>query len=253
MSEGTFTHRIDLIVTLRNAVTGNPVMDDQTAFSWNGVPLKSRAADTCWLFANTGREDFILGVNVRGFEKTEIPVEYHILDARLPAVEIHLVPAQNTWNMPPLLTLEGSMAGIEEIQAVSLKETDLSFVSAKKDECRITLYNPHKKILRYSSYAVVDKERQEFEIVTVLKTLPDDMVLLKHDLKRTFKGDNLFTRPIYGMVSEEGKYLLRVPKHAESSWLVRFVVEGKEYFQSVDFDNPVLLAGERNQKTRKRG
>lgn len=254
MSEGTFTHRVDLIVTLRDALSGNPITNYPAAFSKNRVPLRLRAADTDWLGVNIGREDFILGVNVRGFEETEVPVKYENLDTILPAVEIHLVPTQNIWSMPPLLTLEGSIAGMEELQAVSLEETDVYFVSAEKDRCRISLYNPRRKMLRYHSYAVVDKERQEFEIVTVLKTLPDDMVLLKHDLKKKFKGNNPFVRPIYGMVSEEGKYLLRVTKSKESAWLVRLVVEGKEYFQVVDFHNPALSIEERNKKTtRKRG
>lgn len=254
MSESTFTHRVDLIVTLRDAVSGNLLTGYPAVFLRDGEPVRLRAADTDWLLVNSGRNDFILGVNVRGFEKTEIPVQYESLDTRLPTVEIHLVPAQGRWNMPPLLTLEGSMEGIEELQVVSLGETDLYFVSAENDKRRICLYNPRKKMLRYSSYAVVDKERQEFEIVTVLKTLPDDMVLLDHDLKRKFTGNNPFVRPIYGMVSEEGKYLLRVPESTEPVWLVRFVVEGREYFQTVDFHDPVLSVKEKKKKpARKRG
>lgn len=254
MSECTFTHRVDLIVTLRDALSGNPIMDYQAVFSRDGVPFKLRASETDWLGVNTGRKDFLLGVDVRGYEKTEIRVKYESLDMRLPVVEIPLIPTQNIWSMPPLLTLEGSMKGIEELQAVSLREEDIYFISAGKDSQRISLYNPYRKSLRCHSYAVVDKERQEFEIVTILKTLPDDMVLLSHALKRKFKGNNPLVRPIYGMVLKEGKYLLRVPQSKDSVWIVRFVVEGKVYFQVVDFQKSALSLEKRNLKnTGKRG
>lgn len=251
------SHRLDLLVKLNHAVTGNPIADRRAVFWRNQERLRLRMTDDAnWVGADIGRYDFVLGVNVRGFERAIVPVRYEVLDQTLPTIEILLIPEQTEWNGPSLLTLEGSLNGIEELQAVPLKGEDLYMVSYQKEAGTISIYNPHKKNLRLSFYAVVDQKRQEFEIIKILKTLPDGMVKINHGLKKAFDGRSPLVHPVYGMVSGEGRYLIRLPRRGEddkTTWILRYVVKGREYFRTADLLEPVLLSVNDRRQNRKRG
>lgn len=251
------SHRLDLMVRLSHAVTGNPIADGRAMFWRNQERLRLRMTnDANWVGVDIGRYDFVLGVNVRGFERAVVPVKYEILDQTLPTIEILLIPEQTEWNKLSLLTLEGSLNGIEELQAVPLKGVDLYMVSYQEETCTISLYNPYKKNLRLSLYAVVDQKRQEFEIFTILKTLPDGVVKIDHGLKKSFNARSPLVHPVCGMVYEEGRYLIRLPKQNEddrTTWILRYVVEGREYFQTTDLLEPVLLSVNDRKQRRKEG
>lgn len=251
------SHRLDLLVRLKDAVTGNPIADRQAVFWRNQERLWLRMTyDADWAGVDIGRYDFILGVNVRGFERTIVPVKYEVLSQSLPVVEILLIPEQTEWNKPSLLTLEGSLNGIEELQAVPLKGKDLYMVSYQKEVCTISIYNPHKKNLRLSFYAAVNQKRQEFEIFTILKTLPNGMVKIDHDLRKTFDDRSPLVHPVYGMVSGEGRYLIRLPRRGEddkATWILRYVVKGQEYFKTTDLLEPVILSVNDRRQNRKGG
>lgn len=251
------SHRLDLLVRLNHAVTGNTIADGRAMFFRDRERLKLRMTnDADWVGTDIGRHDFELGVNVRGFEKAVVPVRYEVLDQTMPMVNILLIPEQTEWNKPSLLTLEGSLNGIEELQAVPLKGKDLYAVSYQEEDCTLSLYNPHKKNLRLSFYAIVDQKRQEFEIITVLKTLPDGMVKIDHSLKKSLDGRSPLVHPVYGMVSGEGRYLIRLPGEREdekTNWILRYVVNGKEYFRTTDLSEPGLLSVDDRKKSRKGG
>lgn len=255
MTKEIVSHRLDLAVRLMNAVTGSPVTDGGTMFLRDGRSLRlKRTNGEEWTGVDTGRENFVLGVNVRGFEKTSVPVRYELLDQNLPLLEIPLIPEQTEWNKPSYLTLEGSLESIEELQAVPLKGGDLYAVSYEENDRMISLYNPHKKILRLSTYAVVNQKSREFELITVLKAAPDGRYQLARGLEKSLDGRSPFVRPVYGMVTYEGQYLIRIPRYKdETEWILRYVADGREYFQTTDLKEPVSLTVNRRRRTGKKG
>ncbi len=249
------SHRLDLAVRLKNAVTGNPVTGGKAMFLKDGRSLGLKCKGGAeWAGVDTGRENFVLGVNVRGFEKTSVPVRYELLDQKLPLLEVPLIPEQTPWNAPSYLTLEGSLDNIEELQAVPLKGGDLYVVSYEERDRMISLYNPHKKILRLSTYAVVNQKNQEFEMITVLKEAPDGRYQLARRLSKNLDGRSPFVHPVFGMVSCEGQYLIRIPRYKDGTeWILRYVADGREYFRTTDLNESVSLTVNRRGRTGKKG
>lgn len=237
-----FCNRLDLAVRLVDAVDGRAIGEKQATFLRNGKQFMPRlSANGHWLLVNTGREDFLLGVHVRGFEEIWIPVRYKTLSQRLPEIEILLVPKQSAWNVPPLVSLEGKMEGMEELQAVEKREEDLYAVSYDEKDGTLSLYNPHRKKLTQSYYALSCRDWREFEIIRILKQLPKDMVQTDYVPKKAWKGSCSLVHLVHGMVSANGRYLLRLPDNGtDSEWLVRCVVRGEEYFQTINIRHPVL-------------
>lgn len=237
-----FSHRLDLAARLRDASSGNEIGEQGVIFFQNGKRLNARLSEHgCWLFLDIGRKDFQLFIEAEGFETAQIPVCYGTLDKNLPVVEIPLVPKQNPWHVPALITIAGKLKGIEELQAVAIRETDLYVVSYKEESCLLTLYNPHRKKLSESDYALADSSWREFEIIKVVKRLSDGRIQAARPLKMEWKGNYHLVRPVCGRVSEDGSYLLRVPDYGpDSAWLVRCAVGGKEYFQTIDKGHSTL-------------
>ncbi len=61
-------HRLDLAVRLIHAVTGDPITDGRAMFWQDGKSLRlGLKSSSDWVGTDIGREDFVLGVNVRGF------------------------------------------------------------------------------------------------------------------------------------------------------------------------------------------
>ena len=249
------SHRLDLAVRLTHALTGDPVTDDRAMFCRNGKKLILRlSGGTDWIGVDTGRQNFVLGVNVRGFEKVFVPVRYERMDLTMPMLEIPLIPEQTEWNQSFFVTLEGNLDHLEELQAVPLKGGDLHIISYQEEERSVFLYNPHKNILRFSTYAVVNQKTLEFEIVTVTKAMPDGSCHLAQGLKKSIDGRSYFSRLVYGSVSNEGKYRIRIPRSGdEEEWILRYVVNGKEYFQTTDLKEPVSFTVNKRKSAGKRG
>jgi len=244
-----FSHRLDLAVRLRDASSGNEIGEQGVLFFQNGKILNARRSEHgCWLFLDIGRKDFQLFIEAEGFETAQIPVCYGTLDKNLPVVEIPLVPKQNSWHVPALITIAGKLKGIEELQAVAIRETDLYVVSYEGESRLLTLYNPHRITLTEGYYALAKQDWRGFEMIKIVKRLSDGRIQAARPLKLEWRGNYPLVRPVCGRVSEDGSYLLRVPDYGpDSAWLARCAVGGKEYFQTIDERHSTLCVSVEGQ------
>ena len=89
-------------------------------------------------------------------------------------------------------------------------------------------------------YGLISGDRTYYEHFMVTNEVPPDMVKLKEPLTETFPVNSQISRVIFGNVSPDGSYLLRVRDNAEQLiYLVRYRVNGEIRFQTVDFHHCV--------------
>ena len=226
-------HKLDLVVRLIDASTGKPVDERNRSFARDGKVFRMMEKGGGVLFLiNGGRENFELSVNVYGYEAKKILVDYGALDERMPELIVWLLPKN-------ALSLEGNLKGITSLCAVRLV-TPGCFVNsydAKKNV--VTLFNPHKLVLSYHVYGILDSEKKFFEPILLNDEDGIETVKPAGPLKRIPACNDPVERIIEGDVRADGGYCLKVRDDADRiEVLVRYEAEGKEFFQILEMHEP---------------
>ena len=168
-----------------------------------------------FVFINTGRRDSTLTMKVYGYETAVVDVQYEQLDNVMPLKQVFLIPSEKLAKGERLCSLTGTLQGLEEIEAVSLSQSNLCYSEFNEKKCLLKLF--------------LARGRLSMEV-------PPNMVKLKEPLTETFTVNSPIARVVFGDVSPDGSYLLRVRDDAQMvRYLVRYRVNGEYRFQTVDF------------------
>jgi len=234
-----FGSRLDLLVRLTDTTTGATVDERNVLFMRDEreVRPESRGEGT-YIFINTGREDFLMRVRVKGFDEYETCIRYEELDEKVPVCNVFLIPSENTSKGEKLLGLSGNLPFLESLEAVNLQRI----------VCNANEYDKKTKALRVFSdkggrvylydtyYGLMDESRESYEKIEVVKNETPQSVILKDPLEKELASNNPVMRVVFGSVRDNGDYVLRVRDDAKDIlYLVRYKVNGEVKFQTVDF------------------
>lgn len=238
MEASTIRHRLDLVIQLVDTTTGAAVEERDVRFFSDG--------EQCWpvqrgggnfAFINTGRRDHTLTLKVYGYEDAVINVQYEKLDEVVPLKQVFLIPSEKLAKGDDLCSLTGTLQNLEEIEAVSLAQSNLSYSEFNEKKCLLKLFLAKGRLnMENVHYGLISEDRTHYEHFEVAEEMPPNEVKLKEPLKETFAVNSPIARVVFGRVSPDGSYLLRVKDDAtQLMYLVRYRVNGEDRFQTVDF------------------
>lgn len=238
MEASTIHHKLDLVLQLVDTTTGAAVGEQDVRFFIDGKqcwPIPRGGGN--FVFINTGRRDNTLTLKVFGYEDAMVNVQYEKLDETVPLKQVFLIPSEKHAKGENLCSLTGILPGLEEIEAVSLKQSNFCFSEFNEKKGLMKLFLARGRLsMENVHYGLIGENRQCYEHFEVTEEVPPDMVRLKEPLTETFAVNSPISRVIFGKVSPDGSYLLRVRDDAEMlSYLVRYRVNGETRFQTVDF------------------
>ena len=125
------------------------------------------------------------------------------------------------------------MDGIESLEAVPL--------NAKS--CFLQEYNPKKQQVIYygnmelaeQEYALLNRGKQEYQCFQIKKVITKTGVMIRQPLNQPCAVNDPIVRIVRGQIGEAGDYLLRLRIESDSdTYLVRYVVGGQTYYQTVN-------------------
>lgn len=241
-AQATIHHQLALVVRLIDATTGRGISERDVRFRLDPVKIKpiARGGGT-YLFLDVEKEDFTMEVSVYGYEPCEMEIRFSALDSRMPIQEFYLLPLDNLAEGENVLTLRGTMPGIEAIEAVPPSGTTCSIKDYDKRKKIMTVFNPHNARLSDIHYGLVSLDRCSYEPFQVAEEIGARELRLREDLQQPFTINQPIARILYGQVKPDGSYLLKVRDSKNAVYLVRYVVDGRERFQAVDFHKPEPL------------
>ena len=234
-----FGSRLDLLVRLIDTTTGAAVEESNVHFlrDEREVRPESRGPGT-YIFINTGREDFLMQIRVKGYEEYERLVSYDKLDERIPECDVFLIPSENTVKGESLLGLSGNLPFLEALEAVNLNRV----------VCHANEYDPKTKVLSVfgqmggrvslydTFYGLLDESGESYERIEVARNETPQSVLLKNPLEKEVKSNSPMMRVVFGCVKKNGDYLLRVRDDGEEiRYLLKVTLKGENRFLTVDF------------------
>ena len=242
MEASTIHHRLDLVLQLVDTTTGSSVEEQDVRFFTEGRqcwPIPRGGGN--FVFINTGRSDSTLTLKVFGYEDAVVNVQYEKLDQVVPLLQVFLIPSEKLAKGERLCSLTGTLQGLEEIEAVSLAQSNICFNEYNERKGLVKLFLAKGRLsMEHVHYGLISIDRTHYEHFAVAEEIPPDLIKLREPLTETFPVNSPISRVIFGNVSPDGSYLLRVRDNAEQLiYLVRYRVNGEIRFQTVDFHHCV--------------
>lgn len=232
--------RLDLLLQLIDTTTGRAVTEQNFRCFVNGEPFRPiPRGNGNFVFLNTGREDKTLTLYVYGYETCQLEIHYDILDKVMPLQQAFLIPLEQTLKGGALCSLTGILFGLKEIEAVSLTQSFFSIHTFDARKCLMKVFASQGRLaMEHTYYGLFCADRSRYERFAVSEEIFPDTVRLKEPLKEPFSVNAAISRVVFGTVSSDGQYLLRVRDDTQSLiYLVRYCVDGEERFQTIDFHN----------------
>ena len=240
MEDGIIRCTLSLVVTLTDSVSGLPVDEGVIRFVLNSKPIKSYGrGEGCYIFMEESKENGLMLIEVEGYVPKKVYVDYEKLDPRLPSIDVFLIPSENSRSgfSEGILTLKGTLSGIERIEAINPMRgvTSIREFDAKKKI--MTVFSPNRRInLSHTYYGILNVQKNTFEDIVVKEELPGKGALLAAPLEEEFTPNAPICRIIFGQVEEDGSYMLSVRDDATNlKYLVKFVVNGVIGYKIIDF------------------
>ncbi len=217
-----------------DTTTGIPVPQRQVVFKEHGRVVALLERDIgLYVLLNHGRENTTLHIDVRGFEPVDAVVDYGQLDPQFPQLEIALIPLPRERGFDDLYTLTGEKKGITAIAAI--RTDDAAALVANYVERRQVLKLFTARDMSEGTYALVHKERQQFEEITVVRRLDRLSLKLLRPLADGWRPEEPLTRIVRGRVTDD-TYLLRVRDMGTSNtYLVRYETADGATYEQIDF------------------
>jgi len=233
-----FGSKLDLVVGLVDTTTGAAVDEKNVLFMRDGQAVQPETRGTgVFVFINTGREDFLMRIEVSGYEDIEIPVKYDALDERMPRVDALLIPSENVTKGGPVLSFSGNLPLLEEIEAVNLNRPVCQAGEFRPKDCTLTVFGRTGGRIQLEDvwYGLLTNDKKEYEKLGVNGNVSAQAVKLKEPPREGYFPNRQMMRIIFGKVSGNGDYLLRVRDDGKDQMhLIRYVVKGREKFMTAD-------------------
>jgi hypothetical protein len=183
------------------------------------------------LFSNTGREDFVLGVNMAGYEYEEVRVEYAKLDEKLPQLEVYMIPKDTLGD--DYTTIDGKLAGLLTADAVCAEMTAWSVSGVDQRKRLLTVESSYKRELGGRYYGLIFKDGTGYLPFSIVRKVSDGTYKIDPAPQEDVSGLRLAYR-VTGRV-RDGTCLLRLPNRSGSaSWIIRTVTEKGNAFRTLD-------------------
>ena len=231
------TRRLDLVLHLIDATTGHAVNEAMTQFETDREDMKFISRDYgTYILINSGRDNFLMQIAVKGYEKVPVEIKYEELNEVMPLKEVFLIPSERTSSSEDVLFMKGNLPGL---QSVSLIETNKVLATTNS-------YEPKKRLLQLfergyrlstegSSYGIINREARTFEVFDIEELPNESQVKLRKPLQEEFQRNSQIGRIVNGYVYPNGDYLIGVRNdNAKKPTIVRFVTDEVK-FMEVDF------------------
>ena len=245
MGASVIRARLDLMVRLFDTTTGASVDEKNVMFMRDGVPVRpeSRGAGV-YVFINTGREDFLMQIDVYGYDRYRTVIRYEELDEGLPACYVFLMPSENTIRGRNTLSFSGTLPFLKSIEAVNLNRSLCQTGDLNKRTGELSVFSPSGGVAAFDEvlYGLLSADKTNYERIEVEKMISPKSVKLKRTPEGAVTPNLPIARIVYGTVKENGDYILRVLNEGENTrYLVRYEVGEEVRFQEVDFNVQEVL------------
>ncbi len=164
-------------------------------------------------------------------------MDYEKLDKRYPEIYVGLIPEIPSYGYSNLTELKGQCRGISQLMAISMNDYLAKLEAYNERKQQIKLFSAGRLV--ENRYAILHRDSQEFEEISIATTKNPLVLRLKEPLKTPVKPLEEIVRIVRGRTDGSGNYLLRLRHDGKGTdYLISYMVDGKKKFKRIVFDNP---------------
>lgn len=235
MGGATIHYQVDLVIQLIDTTNGQSVTGVGITVTKNGFPFEmlNRGGGN-YVALNVGREDFTLGIKTNGYEDCELEINYEKLDKTLPIQVVFLIPKENIGSGEPILSLSGSLEGIESIEGVCLSRPYCAISDYNEKKRQMTVFRPQGILSMEDVFYGLINKGESYERFQVVGKVGDSVVKTAEVLENGFSVNAPIAKVTFGSV-KGNEYIFRVRDDATIiSYLICYKVKGEKRFCLVD-------------------
>ena len=206
--------KLSLAVRLFDTTTGREVSETDIRFLIDGdhvVPMRKESS--VFVFVNLCKEDFLMQINVYGYDRMEMQVKRSELDEKLPMLYVFLMPSEKNHIGGDVLEVNGTLSGLEYIEAINLSRPMCIFQSEvkKRDSTKLNLLPlvPGGGVrLDRLRYAILNEAEGRYDCFSVYEQDTQTSVILSNELQNELRQGGKVYRIIYGRAGPGDKFIL---------------------------------------------
>ena len=250
MDEGKYRVRLDLMLSIYDATTGNAVDEKNIRFLREGEKINAeKRGGESYVFLNMGREDCLMQIDVYGYEPATLSICYDSLDPHLPALDVFLIPSENHRVGQNVLFFRGKLSGLMKLEALHPGRPVTSIKDFDAKKMTMSVFSPNRRVsLTRQYYGLLHDDKLSYEDIIVTDETIGDAVKLREPIREEFSPNAPICPVIFGQVENDGQFVLAVKNDGENlNYLVKFTTKEKTGYQMIDFhqlDGVVLGKGE---------
>ena len=239
MMASVISAKLDLLVRLIDTTTGAQVTERNIIFKRDGIPVKPDPKDPgTYVFINTGREDFLMQIEVFGYEIYEKRVRYEELDDRIPECDVFLMPSESMSRGEKVLSFSGTLPFLKSIEAVCLDRPVCYAKEFNKKTNELTVFTNGGVSVNLDDkyYGMLSADKTSYEKIEVEASASLQSVRLIEPVREEQISNLAIARVIFGQVSENGDYLIRVRDSGTGlKYLIRYEAGSEVRFKETCF------------------
>lgn len=238
MDDGRYRVKLDLMVRVMDATTGDAIGEKNIRFIKDKAPVKAESrGEGCYIFLNSGRENCLMRIEVYGYEPTELDIDYEKLEAGLPEIDVFLIPSEKQRAGQRVITLRGHLPGLEKLEALhpGRPVTGIRDFDAKKRT--MTVLSPNRRMnLTRQYYGLLHADKDTFEDIDIKEEIDSKVVRLREPIREEFSTNAPICALVFGQVNSDGSYMLAVRDDGRDlGYLVKYIVKGETRYKKIDF------------------
>ena len=233
---------LSVVLHLVDTTTGRDVEDTNVLFSKDVTTFKPMFKGSGnWGFIGLGKEDFLMHINAKGYDETDIDICDGTLDPRLPVLDVFLMPSEKNRAGGSVLEIYGTLPKLEHIEAINLNRPICGFSSFVEKRGKNILNLLPKTTggrinLECMKYALLSETKERYEVFEVLSTETQTSVTIRSPVDAGHKVNEMIYRIVYGRAGPKGEFRLKVRDDSNTlQYLIHFRADGSDYFRQLDF------------------
>lgn len=233
--KGMISYRLDMVVYLEDASTGDLIPSRNVEFRRDGRPQPAVNKEPgIFAFLNLDQDHFLMTVKASGYCEISFPVVCESRSNDIPLLHLSLVPGLDYPWQNQIHTISGTLKGIHTLEAIPWAGWQVRMRGYEKKTGTIRLFNPHGCLLNPVYYGVIHQEKKTFEKISVRKQISPEEIQIAGSLTEPWEENSPVERIIAGRV-EGDRYLLQVRPDI-TAYLIRWSIKGKLYYRKLDME-----------------
>lgn len=239
----TIVHRLCMVLRLVDATTGKNISGKYARVYADDKPQAFlEKLEGMLLFREIEPERFTLRICADGYDPVQRTVDLKELDEHMPLLEVALIPSDQHRGGLPLVVLNGTLKGIEDLYAARHRADNCWVRLFDKRSKVLNVFNPNRLMLDGLLYAVVDEKEPCAQPFRIVKCLDDEHLQLDRDLTMTLQSYCSVSPVVSGRCEADGSYCLKLRQDdLNANWIVGWTVDGQTRFRLCPLKDIPLL------------